>query len=58
MAGRIQRMDSEHIVWKMLFNTVGGRRPLVKPKRRWIGESEENSRKVLSVRHCRKKQSV
>jgi len=48
VAGRVQLMDSEHTVRKMFYNTIGGRIPLGKPKRRWIAEAEENSRKVLS----------
>jgi hypothetical protein len=51
-------MDSEHIVRKMFYNTIGGRRPLGKPKRRWIAQAEENSRKVLSVRYWKGKLSV
>jgi hypothetical protein len=42
----------------MFYNTNSGRRPLGKPKRRWIAEAEENSRKVLSVRHWKEKLSV
>ena len=49
MAGRVQLMDSEHIVRKMFYNTIGGRRPLGKPKRRWIAEAEEISGKVMNV---------
>lgn len=51
MAGCVQLMDSEHITRKMFYSTIGGRRLLGKPKRRWIAEAEENARKVLSVRH-------
>ena len=51
-------MDSEHKVSKMFYNTIGGRRPLGKPKRRWIAEVEDNSRKVLSARHWKEKLSV
>jgi hypothetical protein len=58
VAGRVQLRDSEHVVRKMFYNTIGGRRPLVKPKRRWIAEAEENSRKVLSARHWKEKLSV
>lgn len=58
MAGRVQLMDSEHIVRKMFYNAIGGRRPLGKPKRRWIAETEENSRKVLSFRYWKEKLSV
>jgi hypothetical protein len=55
VAGRVQLMDSEHTVRKMFYNTIGGRRPPGKPKRRWTAEAEENSRKVLSVRHWKEK---
>lgn len=58
MAVRVQLRDNENIVRKMFYNTIGGRRPLGKPKRRWIAEAEENSRKLLGVRHWNEKLSV
>jgi len=30
--------------------TIGGRRPVGKPKRRWIYAVEEESKKILSIR--------
>jgi hypothetical protein len=42
-------MDSRHIPRKMLYDTIGGKRPISKPKRRWIEAVKEDSRKILGI---------
>jgi hypothetical protein len=35
----------------MLYNTIGGKLPLGKPKRRWIEAVEENAKTILSIQY-------
>jgi hypothetical protein len=35
----------------MLYDKIGGKRPVGKPKRRWIEAVEENAKKMLSIRN-------
>jgi hypothetical protein len=39
-------VDSKRITRKALYNTIGGGRPVHKPKRRWIETVEDDSKKI------------
>ena len=42
-------MDSKRLLRKILHNTVGGKRPVGKPKRRRVEPVEKNYKKILGV---------
>lgn len=50
-AGHIQRMDSKGVPRRILYNTVGGKRPVGKHERRWIAAVMEDSEKILGRRN-------
>jgi hypothetical protein len=53
-AGHIQRMNKEHIPKKILYITIGGRRPAGKPRNRWIDAVEEDVKKFMGVRNWKR----
>jgi hypothetical protein len=55
-ARHIRHMDIGCIQRKVLHDTIGGKRPVGKPKRRGIEAIEENSRKILSIGNWKREQ--
>jgi hypothetical protein len=51
-AGHVQRMNNERIPNKILYSTIGGRRCVGKPRKRWIDAVEEDAKKLMGVRNC------
>jgi hypothetical protein len=47
-------MDSTLIPRKILYNTIGGKRPVGKPKRRWTEAVEDDSKKILGTRNWKR----
>jgi len=44
-------MDSKGVRRRILCNTIGGKRPVGKRKRRWIAAVMEDSEKILGIRN-------
>jgi hypothetical protein len=57
LAASTQCIDSTHIPKKILHNTIGGKRPVGKPKRRWTEAIGEESEKILGIEKWKKKRS-
>jgi hypothetical protein len=49
--------ETDTPVFKGLNNTIGSRRPVGKPKRRWIKAVEEDSKKILGIRHLKREET-
>jgi hypothetical protein len=52
-AGHVQRMNKECIP-KKIYSTIGGRRRVGKPRKRWIDAVEEDAKKKLCVRNWKR----
>jgi hypothetical protein len=44
-------MNKERIPKKILYSTLGGRRCVGKPRKRWIDAVEEDAKKLMGVRN-------
>lgn len=52
--GYIQRMQEERVPKKIIEGKPGGKRPVGKPKARWVDNMEADVEKILRLRHWRR----
>jgi hypothetical protein len=52
-AGHVQRMEGKRILKRILKSNFIGKRPVGKPRKRWINAVEIHSREKLEKRSCR-----
>ena len=48
-------MGNERIPKKISYATTGGKRPVGRPRNRWIDAVEEDVKKILGVRNWKRK---
>jgi hypothetical protein len=53
-AGHVQRMEGKRIPQRILESIFIGKRPVGKPRQRWINAVEIDSREILKVRNWKR----